>query len=230
MSSFRWFTPLLVAGILLIVPWVGSAADPETPKSEGWKHPDEWRNPVRHGARFITNPDECRACHGKDLTGGLSRIGCGGCHATSSHQPRNDFSLSHPQKVKQAPGAMAGFALCRQCHGTDFTGTILSNGQGCMATSTCHFHPEGLPHDPWNGKSLDFIQHTHTDTDPANAPVCGTCHNRVTKHLWYDAKGKPLTYGNLLQPPAGASAETAPGCFNSTLCHDRELPSPLPRQ
>lgn len=230
MSSLKWFTSLFRAGILLLTPVVCGAASADPQTSEGWKHAEGWRNPARHGARFTASPDECRACHGKDLKGGISRIGCGGCHATSVHQPRNDFSITHPQKVKQATGAMSGFATCRKCHGTDFTGSALTNGQGCMATAPCHFHPEGMPHDPWNGKSLDFLQHTHTDTDPANAPVCAACHNRITKHRWFDAKGKPVTYGNLLNPPAGASAETAPGCFNSTLCHDRELPSPRPRQ
>jgi hypothetical protein len=213
-----------------MIPWVCSAASSDSPVFEKWTHPDNWRKPELHGARFTVNPDECRACHGNDLKGGTSRIGCGECHATSVHQPRNDFSMSHPQKVKQATGTMSGFVTCRKCHGIDFTGTALSNSKGCMATSTCHFHPEGMPHDPWNGKSLDFIQHTHTDTDPANALVCVPCHNRVKKHTWYDGKGKPVTYGNLLKPPAGAPPETAPGCFNSTLCHDRELPSPRSKQ
>ena len=230
MSSPGWFTPLRWIVPFLMVPWVCVAAESDMPAHEGRRHPEGWRNPSLHGVRFTANPDECRACHGKELNGGTSRVGCAGCHATSVHQPRNDFSMAHPQKVKQAPAAMSGFATCRTCHGTDFTGSALSNGQGCMATAACHFHPEGMPHDPWNGKSLDFIQHTHTDTDPSNAPICGACHNRVMKHLWHDAKGKPVTYGNLLKPPAGAPAETTPGCFNSTLCHDRELPSHRPKQ
>jgi len=226
MPSTRWLTLLLWLGIHLSTPLSWGATAPDPPVPERWKHPDGWRKPDQHGARFAAKPDECRACHGKDLKGGVSRTGCGGCHATSAHQPRIDFSMTHPRKVKQA----SGFTMCQTCHGTDFAGTVLSNGQGCMATSTCHFHQDGMPHDPWNGRSLDFIQHTHTDTDQSNAPVCGTCHNRVTIHRWYDAKGKPVTYGNLLQPPAGAPSGTAPGCFNSTLCHDRELPSPRPRQ
>jgi len=230
MSSPGLFITLLWTLIFLMVPWVCAAAQPDTPAFESGKHPEGWRNPALHGAWFTASSDECRACHGRDLKGGTSRVGCGGCHAASVHRPRNDFSITHPQKVKQATGTMSGFATCRKCHGTDFTGSALSNDKGCMATATCHFHPEGMPHDPWNGKSLDFIQHTHTDTDPANAPVCGSCHNRVTKHLWYDAKGKPVTYGNLLKPSAGAPAGEAPGCFNSTLCHDRELPFPRPRQ
>ena len=230
MSLSRWLLPLFQAVLFFVVPWVSAAGSPDTPTPEGWKHPEGWRNPALHGARFTANPDSCRTCHGKELSGGISKVGCGACHAASVHQPRNDFTMAHPQKVKQATGAMSGFVTCGKCHGKDFTGSALSNGKGCMSNAACHFHPEGMPHDPWNGKSLDFIQHTHTDTDPANAPVCGTCHNRVMKHRWYDAKGKPFTYGNLLKPPAGAPEATAPGCFNSTLCHDRELPSPRPKQ
>jgi len=227
MSSFRWSALLFLAGILPLATWVCGAAAPDSLRAEGLIHPEGWRTAALHGARYAAAPEECRSCHGTDLKGGSSRVDCAGCHSRVVHQPRNDFSMNHPRKVKLAPGAMSGFAACQVCHGRDFGGTPLSAGKGCMETAECHFHPKGMPHDSWNGRSLDFIQHTHTDTDPANAPVCFPCHDRVTKHRWFDARGKSVTYGNLLKSPAPAG--TAPGCFNSTLCHDRELPSPRPK-
>jgi predicted CxxxxCH...CXXCH cytochrome family protein len=49
--------------------------------------------------------------------------------------------------------------------------------------------------------------YTHTDTDPANAPVCAQCHRAGSAN-------NPANH-----PSTPAAAGTPPGCFNNTLCH-----------
>jgi hypothetical protein len=142
----------------------------------------------------------CTQCHGSDLKGGISGVSCFGNTTGCHHGPVANWKTSavHGATAKKAPGS-SGFASCQICHGNNFTG---GGSKVSCYTSTCH--GVSAPHapKPWRG-SL----YTHTDTDPANAPVCAQCH-----YL-----GSPNNPPN--HPSTPAAAGTPPGCFNNTLCH-----------
>jgi len=154
-----------------------------------------------HPALAVSDAGQCASCHGSDLTGGISKVSCftAACH----HGTIANWSAPavHGASAKRAPGA-SGFASCRICHGSDFSG----DGAG-IACSVCHGVPAPHPAAPWRAAAPAL---THTNTDPANAAVCAACH----------FPGSPNNPAG--HPPAAAPAGTPPGCFNSTLCHSAD--------
>jgi len=126
-----------------------------------------------------------------------------GCSSTANKDAAtNPDTGKHPAgwSSPDVHGATAkkladGFSTCQFCHGTDYSGGIA--GTSCF---TCH--GVNAPHAPapWRGGAR-----THRNTEPGNAPVCALCHTNGAN-------------SSVLPDPA-APAGTAPGCFNSTLCH-----------
>src|SRR5659263_427217 len=95
-----------------------------------------------------------------------------------------------------------GFPSCQICHGANFAG-----GSVNVSCFTCH--GVSAPHapKPWRGSAGSV--YTHTDTvEAGNASVCVLCH-------FPGSTNNPANH-----PATPAPAGTAPGCFNSTLCHD----------
>ncbi|MGE5753194.1 MAG: CxxxxCH/CxxCH domain c-type cytochrome [Deltaproteobacteria bacterium] len=154
-----------------------------------------------HPSFAISDVTECTPCHGSDLTGGIANVSCftAACH----HGTIANWAdpAVHGDSAKRAPGA-SGFVSCRICHAADFSG----DGAG-VACSDCHGVPAPHPAAPWRAAAP---APTHTNTDPANAPVCAACH----------FPGSPNNPAG--HPPTPAPAGTPPGCFNSTLCHGAE--------
>jgi predicted CxxxxCH...CXXCH cytochrome family protein len=150
----------------------------------------------------------CTQCHGSDLSGGISGVSCFGNPAGCHHVPVSGWAAAPPAaqqhgvSAKKAPGS-SGFASCQICHGSNFSGG--GANQSCLNNSACHGAGVASPHapKPWRGSP-----YTHTDTNTANAPVCALCHY----------PGSPNNPAN--HPATPAPAGTAPGCFNSTLCHE----------
>jgi len=98
----------------------------------------------------------------------------------------------HGQSAKSAAD---GFFSCEECHGSNYTGGI-----SAVQCSTCH--GGSAPHPT----SWITGAYTHTNTNTGNASVCAQCHANGTN--------SPVS-----PPSPAAPAGTAPGCFNSTLCH-----------
>ncbi|HSA24129.1 MAG TPA: CxxxxCH/CxxCH domain-containing protein, partial [Myxococcota bacterium] len=72
-------------------------------------HPDGYADPDQHGADFNDlHPADCAVCHGADLQGGLSGLGCEGCHpnfrtsCTFCHGGRDNQSGAPPEGVAGA--------------------------------------------------------------------------------------------------------------------------------
>ena len=58
-------------------------------------HPNDWALPENHGLGLKTQSEDCRQCHGGDLTGGGSApVGCDGCHASGAGW-RTDCTFCH---------------------------------------------------------------------------------------------------------------------------------------
>ncbi|MEJ2193005.1 MAG: hypothetical protein P8Y39_11815, partial [Nitrospirota bacterium] len=159
-----------------------------------------------HGSSLVSGHATCTECHGEQLEGGISKVGCfqtsfqgTSCHGAAvfhgSTWPDPDV---HGAAAKGAPDTMTGFASCQLCHGQDFAGGVV-----LTACSACHGIPAPHP-EPWK-----LGTRTHVNTDPANVPVCGLCHDRDP------------SFNSSPAPPG-----TAFGCFNSTLCHGSVDPHP----
>ena len=170
------------------------------------EHPANWMS--THYIEFITNPDQCRTCHGsttdKALAGGTSKVSCFKCHINGpSHQAGFAAGLQHGRAGAQLPAsATAGFAYCAKCHGSTYSNPI-GTAPSCKKCHTKAPHPDK----PWNGSTAASSNHTFTNL--TNAAECAKCHTNGANSTL-----KPST-----TPPAG----TAPGCFNNTLCHGTHI-------
>jgi cytochrome c553 len=118
---------------------------------------------------------------------------------TGKHDAGWESPDSHGAVAKAAAGSSSGFAVCQECHNTDYSGGI--SKISCLITAGCHGADVKSPHSPAPWRSG---HRTHTNTDESNAPVCAQCHT--------NGANSPV------QPSPFASAES-PGCFNNTLCH-----------
>jgi predicted CxxxxCH...CXXCH cytochrome family protein len=192
--------PLLI-GLFLLAGCGSSTIDIFDPDTG---HPSDWVE--THGAASIDAPDGCTSCHGPDLEGGISGVGCfatsfngTSCHGSAIfHGQGWDAADQHGASAKAAPGN-SGFASCQTCHGDGFDGGIIRTP--CF---TCHGVDAPHPAAPWRGS-----KRTHTNTNVNNADVCALCH---------------LGDSGVQVPPG-----TPPGCFNSTLCHAAAgAPHPVP--
>lgn len=76
----------------------------ETPDPEPY-HPAGWASPAAHGLAAKLQQDPCGVCHGADLTGGSSGVGCAECHAESSADWTTDCTFCHgdPAEGSGAP-------------------------------------------------------------------------------------------------------------------------------
>jgi len=154
-----------------------------------------------HPSFAVSNAEQCKPCHGDDLTGGIAKISCftAVCHHNTI--PTWSNFDSHGAAAKRAPGS-SGFQSCQICHGNGFSAKLGTSGQNCF---DCHGVPAPHPSGAWRDANTN--NPTHTNTDAANAAVCAACH----------FPGSPINPAGF--PSAPAPPGTLPGCFNSTLCH-----------
>jgi len=166
-----------------------------------------------HIGLALTALDQCKTCHGADLTGGIAKMSCftAACH----HDPLPGWAQpgNHGLRAKQAPdGQGAGFAACQICHGADFAKGLVTKDGTTTACTTCHGVAAPHPRKPWHTTASN-----HATTDPANAVVCAKCH-------FPGAAANPAGH-----PATPAPSGTAPGCYNNTLCHgNATAPHALP--
>src|SRR3990172_8394564 len=209
MSQVIKIRPLLMLLSAVIITAAGCSSsnkeaqfDPNT-----GKHPADWY--TAHRAAYPANPSSCTQCHGTDLRGGVAAVSCFSatfngmtCHPGGPLGHPADWALfdKHGTAAKGLPNTTTGFASCQICHGVNFAGDI---GVTCLNTSGCH--TVSAPHSPKPWRTSAGSPGTHTNTHTGNASVCALCHT--------DGANSPV------QPSPPAPAETAPGCFNNTLCH-----------
>ena len=181
----------------------------------GWVTPTGGLHANSATMNYIANggSSSCTECHGSDLTGGISRVSCFGNTAGCHHGPIAGWVAvspavqNHGVSAKKAPGS-SGFASCQICHGNNFSGGGAQVSCTNNPNAACHGPAVASPHPPdW----LPGDTYVHSNTDPANAPVCYGCHAD-------SPAGNP---NNPHRPPTPAAAGTPPGCFNGTMCHNQ---------
>lgn len=99
-------------------------------------HPVGYAASTMHGPEMKLQKQDCRTCHGSDLSGGSSNISCDSCHSTGWRQtcnfchgtdmtglPPRDISgetdptkISFPAHAKHAAGNISNPFGCTQCH------------------------------------------------------------------------------------------------------------------
>jgi len=201
-------TYVVAAISLLVLGCTATSVDKAPQISAKGNHPTGWMQ--NHWAEYVKNPVQCGTCHGSVTdplqAGGISKVSCFTCHNQGVNHPAGwAASGQHGRLGAQAAPdshdgkAMVGFAHCAKCHGEDYNGGI--SGSSCK---TCHTK---APHaaKPWISGTA--AAPNHDKTDQANASECLKCH----------AAGANSTRKPAVPAPAG----TAPGCYNNTLCHDR---------
>jgi len=174
------------------------------------KHPAGWIDANiggNHPASFLSAPEKCQECHGADLRGGVSNVGCFStdrngisCHAQGpfGHAAGWSNPIAHGVHAKAAAVGVNGMAFCTNCHGADYRGAGVSQ-KDCLRCHTTAPHPPK----PWFGTPS-----THSNTDTSNAPACAVCHTG----------GANLSAAGRANLPATAIIGSS-GCFNNTLCH-----------
>jgi hypothetical protein len=123
--------------------------------------------------------------------------------------PAPPAAQPHGNDAKAAAGDNTGFSYCQDCHGTGTTPPANFGGGSSEVSCTnnpdaaCHGSTVASPHAPAPWRASVGSPYTHTITDPTNAPVCAQCHSATP-----------------------APDNTAPGCFNNTLCHGQTFHLP----
>lgn len=166
------------------------------------QHADGWVK--SHYAEYVKNPAGCVECHGSTTdphkAGGISGVSCFQCHGSPDHPKGWASPAQHGRLGAQAaPSPFAGMVSCAKCHGAAYEGGFV-NAPSCKSCHTKAPHPSR----PWTNGTT-----SHTQTEPANAPACFTCH----------ADGA----NSVLKPKTKPEPSAAPGCFNNTMCHGREI-------
>jgi predicted CxxxxCH...CXXCH cytochrome family protein len=189
-----------------------TAIDPTTRKhaTPGWF--DKGTGGV-HPSAYFADSVSCTECHGKDLSGGISKVSCSpgvnsaGCHERFPHNNGFASSAVHGLAAKGPVTATnnLGMAHCTRCHGLEYQGAV---GPSCIA---CHqtVNPGTQAPHAANWK----LPKRHSLTAESNASACFKCH----------AGGQ---YSHAPKTPAQAGTE--PGCFNGTLCHNQAITHALP--
>ncbi|MGW8286180.1 MAG: hypothetical protein ACWGPR_10730 [Candidatus Deferrimicrobiaceae bacterium] len=213
-GRFRPLWPVLLSILLGLLAFGCSNSNENsglTLVDEGGNHPSNFIS--THPGYAIAEVSQCKSCHGSDLTGGIADQSCflSSCH----HDPEPNWVVfppgppqGHGTSAKAVPGS-SGFVSCQICHADDFSG---GGAQVPCLNASCHGVPGQSPHPAEWGGGDTYI---HTTTAEQNAPVCAQCH--------LNGNNSPIA-----PPSPPAPAGTAPGCFNSTLCHgENPVPHPL---
>ena len=192
----------------------GNSSAPVTIDPTTNRHPDGWAlngTGGTHPAAYFAAPRSCEGCHGlpSDPKGGISGVSCSNpgrsgvaCHPSFPHAIGFSAFSRHGSVAKDTASGVTGMAHCKQCHGSNYTGSGLA--PSCVK---CHNDNNASNHAPhaanWVSGNVNGLKHSTTDV--SNAPACAQCH-----------AGGAFSHPAPVPAPPG----TAPGCFNGTMCHN----------
>lgn len=179
-------------------------------------HQTGWTDPKAsnfHGLVIRNNNgdySQCQTCHGTDLKGGFVNKSCfdAGCHAAGFHGAGfGDPSATnfHKFTIRQNKYDLTN---CKNCHGPDYNGGLLSNNKSC-SSSGCHVAAD-------KGPEACYTCHGNAATKDANPPKSlndETVNSArgVGAHLTHLKSPNITTYLLRCQ-----SCHTVPTAFNST--------------
>lgn len=152
-------------------------------------HPTGYADPLAHGADANQGTANCKACHGSDLTGGSSGVGCDSCHAagwrtncTYCHGGTLDTTGAPPVDLL---GNTATTAVGVGSHATH----VARTNHPAYACSVCHppvtdVLTSGHLFDPTAGRSEVSFSGAFEGAGQYDAPSCRDvyCHGNGIAH------------------------------------------------
>jgi predicted CxxxxCH...CXXCH cytochrome family protein len=225
-SIFTLITIAFLMAACFALSGCGTANDQAPALSSSNTHPGDWRS--AHRSAYRQNPASCTECHGTDLKGGITKIGCStaSCHA-GEHGPRG---IIHPVPYKgtidlnKTHGSFAkkDLTICQDCHATP--GSTGSNPRfnlpyetlpnGCE-TSGCHDQKKGQGHPiPWDthgtsGNQANACTLCHgANFEGGSGRSCKSCHTRLMGVLLPTIGSCDSCHGN---PPNGITRHNRAG-------------------
>ncbi|MBT0665661.1 CxxxxCH/CxxCH domain-containing protein [Geobacter pelophilus] len=201
--SIRQIYFILTATLLaLSLQGCGSSNDKAPSISAAGAHPADWFTGHRQAyfdAYALDKAAQCRDCHGSDLMGGITKVGCSttSCHA-GGHAPRVVHSLPFKAASLHGPAALADIAGCGACHATSTApvsnprfniaiGSLTNGCEECHKTGTAHppvdpAKVSGYPSSWNNHATAGNIANSCTlchglDYNGGSGPSCRNCHN-----------------------------------------------------
>lgn len=194
-TRITWFkmASLAVAATALVACGEGSSNAPKV-DSNG-KHPANWA--AQHGSIASTSSSSCTECHGADLAGGITRVGC----FSTSQTAYNGFAC-HATNPLVNTG-------CNSCHGIPPNGSAAPNRASAHAVhlaltgvtcASCHAgagsgtanHAKTTATGGIAGATVSFTENLKAKTisttygfDPATGSCSGIiCHGGQTTPSW----------------------------------------------
>lgn len=238
---------LLVSALFLTI----GCSDPKSAglfNPETGKHPSNWLpgghafvSEQTHSSATASTDSDCTACHGTDLSGGISGVSCTHCHlgGTASIHPLSWDPIYSTHGPSVNSGATPTASCSNQyCHGASLLGV---SGSGPSCTS-CHLggpvsiHPAGwdpiyLAHGPSVSSGLTTTascanQYCHGSSlqgVAGSGPACTSCHS-------YPYNPSSVTCGACHRiPPSGANFPNSAGAhakhatsnvISCNICHN----------
>ncbi len=241
MHLFRYL-PLLIC--ISLVSGCGKINENAPALGSTAKHPIDWIS--AHRGEYIKSPDQCRSCHGNELTGGITKIDCfnqaglSQCHA-DGHGPRpTGHSLPFKDPALHGTLAKKDLLFCQACHGDSggagsnpsFNISIGSLTTGCEA-SGCHLvtmaHPKPWKSHGSSGNLVNACALCHGSAfGGGHGPACSSCHKLLVAGI-IPVFGQCVScHGN---PPNGLAAPNRAGSHavhlaltgvsgNCSVCHN----------
>lgn len=181
-----------IAAVVISCWGCGKGNDGAPAVSVSGTHPANWL--TAHRKAYLNNPAQCKECHGPDLMGGITKIGCstGSCHA-NGHPPRQ-IAHTMPFLSGSLHGTVAKLDLtfCNDCHGRQTGATTYrfdvpasSMPNGCESVG-CHNngrlalnlgHPKTWLAHGSAGNQANACSLCHGTTFQGDTgPACSSCH------------------------------------------------------
>jgi predicted CxxxxCH...CXXCH cytochrome family protein len=154
-----------------------STIDPNT-----GRHAAGWASADAHGAKVKTGVDgfsSCQSCHGRNFSGGISKISCFSCHGVDApHAPapwRGGTQTHTTTDTSNAP-------VCAQCHANGALSSVQpaspapqGTAPGCFNNTLCHAavgHAAG-----WSAPDQHGATAKAQPGSSAGFASCETCHS-----------------------------------------------------
>ena len=229
MRKLQFF--VLVATVLLLSACSSGGSDSP---SDNNAHPESWFS--THKPEAVDPYDECKQCHGLDLTGSGDAVSCYNCHSYNTMPP----FFTHPTSWADSYVDHRGYATtnsadsCKACHGSTLQGYQVAPSCFSASYNELNCHPGGpgeAPHDL--GES--YRNGGHGLEAKADLTFCQDCHGEPGGpgtsprfNLGIDGNGCEGCHGNLVtgygHPEGWTGHYTADNIQKAcTLCHGVNL-------
>ncbi len=181
---------------------------------------------------------DCKLCHGADLKGGATGIGCKACHANFPHNTDSTTTpwLSKHGAVASAENPKASSCATVNCHGQKLDGSSFNGKKFVAVCLDCHLQ---MPHQATWPKTHGASAATNISACRAChgadlkgkgiAPSCDQCHSNFPLHhrnkdgtknnQWKPATGTDF-HGKLVMAASGVTAKNKAANLKCTTCHD----------